>query len=127
MAKLAKPLSEPMHLVNFDHKDIAFSMRLLEGAAYKRITPTDCITHLIDQDKPSPLSEARAVNNKIYNWVRRKVLSRDNLTDRRNTLQTFISAAHVRNNWRFLVALIYNIIISRNAALNTILPRCRLS
>lgn len=93
-----------MHLANFDHKDVAFAMRLLEGMAYKSITPTDCITHLIDQDKASPLSEARSINNKIYNWVRRKVLSRDNLTDRRNTLQAFISAAHVRKYIRLLCA-----------------------
>ncbi|KLO13837.1 ras GEF [Schizopora paradoxa] len=94
MSRLSEPSSKPMHLVDFDHTALAFAMKLLEGAAYMRVTPTDCITHLLDPDKPSPLSEARAVNNKLYNWVRRKILSRDNLVDRRNTLQTFISVAH---------------------------------
>lgn len=109
MSRLSEPSSKPMHLVDFDHKALAFAMKLLEGAAYKRVTPTDCITHLLDPDKPSPLSEARAVNNKLYNWVRRKILSRDNLVDRRNTLQTFISVAHVRTHRLLPLCISYSI------------------
>ncbi|KLO12025.1 kinase-like protein [Schizopora paradoxa] len=72
---------------------LAFAMMLLEGNIYKRITPTDCVLYLMDQDSPTSIFHARILNNKIVNWVKRAILLPDQTSDRADTLRFFINTA----------------------------------
>ncbi len=74
---------------------LAFAMMLVEGNSYKRITPTDCVLYLMDQDMPTSISDARVLNNKIVNWIKRAILRSDRINDRGDTLRFFINTALV--------------------------------
>ena len=73
-------------------------MMLIEGNSYKRITPTDCVLYLMDQESPNSILEARLLNNKIVNWVKRAILRPDRTSDRGDTLRFFINTAFVSDS-----------------------------
>lgn len=76
---------------------LAIALRILEGANYRAITATDCVSYLLHQNGPSKVAEARVINNKIVNWVKKSVTRSDRMEHRGDTLRFFVNTAVVRD------------------------------
>ena len=74
---------------------LAIALRILEGANYKAITATDCISYLLYQNGLSKVADARVTNNKIVNWVKKSVTRSDRMEPRGDTLRFFVNTAVV--------------------------------
>lgn len=81
--------------------DIALALFLYEGDRYNAITPTDCVSHLMQRPEQSVIerggnvSEARDANNKITMWVKYRITKPDKLEERRQSLRFFVDTAFV--------------------------------
>lgn len=67
---------------------LADALSLLEGGIYSKITPADCVAHLLQLPSTENISAATVANNRIVNWVKKSVL-RSNDVDARCSVYKF--------------------------------------
>ena len=73
-----RPTSEqnpgpPPPLDQFKAPDIAYSLTVIEGERYAEITQVDYVAHLSGAISKH-IESATKVNNRLVNWVRKKIL-----------------------------------------------------
>ncbi|KAI0303379.1 hypothetical protein B0F90DRAFT_1816200 [Multifurca ochricompacta] len=73
--------------------DIAISLSVIEGDSYGKITHADYIAHLRGSPITKHIELATKANNRLVNWVKRKVLSPEDVNRRANSFRLFVLVA----------------------------------
>ncbi|KAI0003232.1 hypothetical protein BJV74DRAFT_881694 [Russula compacta] len=77
----------------FKPTDIAISLTVIEGDYYSKITQIDYITHLRGTPITKHIESATKINNCLVNWVKRKILSSEDVNKRASNFKLFVLVA----------------------------------